>query len=278
MEAFLDSSQRSQNYLIMNNSMSNYFNNLYLLTAILVSMIIHLILLIVTDLTLNHRIYLSPPSDIEISFINKIPNSNLTEKLIANPKNSIQEEKITAPKEKKQIKNNTKSVKVSPVINKIKNNAKSVKVVPSIKKITTIDTNQILSNIKQSIPIAIEGINKKIRSKKISSSTADYEYRLYFEAWRQKVERIGALNYPEAAKSGVFGALRLTVSLSQTGNIEDIIINKSSGNPALDKAAISIVKMGAPYAKFSDRMRNEVDIIRITRTWKFTEGNKFSSQ
>ena len=278
MEAFLDSSQRSQNYLIMNNSMSNYFNNLYLLTAILVSMIIHLILLIVTDLTLNHRIYLSPPSDIEISFINKIPNSNLTKKLIANPKNSIQEEKITAPKEKKQIKNNTKSVKVSPVINKIKNNAKSVKVVPSIKKITTIDTNQILSNIKQSIPIAIEGINKKIRSKKISSSTVDYEYRLYFEAWRQKVERIGALNYPEAAKSGVFGALRLTVSLSQTGNIEDIIINKSSGNPALDKAAISIVKMGEPYAKFSNRMRNEVDLIRITRTWKFTEGNKFSSQ
>ena len=278
MEAFLDSSQRSQNYLIMNNSMSNYFNNLYLLTAILVSMIIHLILLIITDLTLNHRVYLSPPSDIEISFINKIPNNNLTEKLIANPKNSIQEEKITAPKEKKQIKNNTKSVKVSPVINKIKNNAKSVKVVPSIKKITTIDTNQILSNIKQSIPIAIEGINKKIRSKKISSSTADYEYRLYFEAWRQKVERIGALNYPEAAKSGVFGALRLTVSLSQTGNIEDIIINKSSGNPALDKAAISIVKMGEPYAKFSNRMRNEVDLIRITRTWKFTEGNKFSSQ
>ena len=258
--------------------MSNYFNNLYLLTAILVSMIIHLILLIVTDLTLNHRVYLSPPSDIEISFINKIPNSNLTKKLIANPKNSIQEEKITAPKEKKQIKNNAKSVKVSPVINKIKNNAKSVKVVPSIKKITTIDTNQILSNIKQSIPIAIEGINKKIRSKKISSSTADYEYRLYFEAWRQKVERIGALNYPEAAKSGVFGALRLTVSLSQTGNIEDIIINKSSGNPALDKAAISIVKMGEPYAKFSNRMRNEVDLIRITRTWKFTEGNKFSSQ
>mgnify|MGYP001181134662 CR=1 FL=1 len=278
MEAFLDSSQRSQNYLIMNNSMSNYFNNLYLLTAILVSMIIHLILLIVTDLTLNHRVYLSPPSDIEISFINKIPNNNLTEKLIANPKNLIQEEKITAPKEKKQIKNDAKFVKVSPVINKIKNDAKSVKVVPSIKKITTIDTNQILSNIKQSIPIAIEGINKKIRSKKISSSTADYEYRLYFESWRQKVERIGALNYPEEAKSGVFGALRLTVSLSQMGNIEDIIINKSSGNPALDKAAISIVKMGEPYAKFSNRMRNEVDLIRITRTWRFTEGNKFSSQ
>jgi|TARA_B110000971_G_C20028094_1_gene509894 TonB family protein len=262
----------------MNNAMSNYFNNLYLLTAILVSMIIHLILLIITDLTLNHQVYLAPPSDIEISFINKIPNNNINRRLIASPNKSIQEEKITGPKVKKQIKNNAKSVKVSPVINEIKNNAKSVKVAPSIKKITAIDTNQILSNIKQSIPIAIEGINKKIRSKKISSSTVDYEYRLYFEAWRQKVERIGALNYPEAAKSAIFQALRLTVSLSQTGNIEDIVINKSSGNPALDEAAILIVKMGEPYAKFSNRMRNEVDLIRITRTWKFTEGNKFSSQ
>ena len=62
------------------------------------------------------------------------------------------------------------------------------------------------------------------------------------------------------------------------GNIESIIINKSSGNSELDNAAISIVRMGSPYAKFSDRMRNEVDTVQITRTWKFTEGNRLSSQ
>ena len=277
MEAFLDSRQRSLNHLIMNNVMSNYFNNLYLLVAIQVSMIIHLILLILTDLTLNHKVYLSPPSDIEISFVNSTPKK-LKEKFVTKIKESNQEKKLTAPKVKKQIKNNAASVKVSPIDNGIKNNAASVKVAPPIKKITAIDSNQILSNIKESIPITIKNINKKIRSKKISSSTADYEYRLYFEAWRQKVERIGALNYPEAAKSGIFGSLRLTVSLNQDGNVQDMVINKSSGYAALDEAAISIVRMGAPYAKFSNRMRNEVDVIRITRTWKFTEENKFSSQ
>ena len=251
----------------MNNSISNYFNNLYLLTAILISMIIHLILLIVTDLTLNHQVYLSPPSDIEIIFVTLTPppppnNYNVEEKLTIKPKELIKEKKIIVPTIQK----------------KIKNNAASVKTAPSIKKITVIDSNQILSNIKESIPISISNKNKKFRSKKISSSTVDYEYKLYFEAWRQKVERIGALNYPEAAKSGIFGALRLTVSLTQDGNIKNIVIDKSSGYPELDEAAISIVKMGAPYAMFSDRMRNEVDIIRITRTWKFTEGNKFSSQ
>ena len=245
--------------------MSSYFSNLYLISAILVSMIIHLILLIVTDLTLNHKVYLSPPSDIEISFITPIPipnNDKLRKKLTSKPKDQTKNLKVIAPTIQK----------------KIKNNAASVKTAPPIKKITAIDSNQILSNIKESIPISIPNSNKKFRSKKISSSTADYEYRLYFEAWRQKVERIGALNYPESAKLGLFGALRLTVSLTQAGTIENITINKSSGYSKLDKAAISIVRMGAPYAKFSEKMRNEVDIIRITRTWKFTEGNKFSSQ
>jgi protein TonB len=253
----------------MNNTMSSYFSNLYLFSAILVSMIIHLILLIVTDLTLNQQYYLSPSSDIEISFITPIPipnndndNDNLRKKLASKSKDSTKVQKVIVPTIQKKIKNNTASVKTAP----------------TIKKITPIDSNQILSNIKELIPIRIPNNNKKFRSKKISSSTVDYEYRLYFEAWRQKVERIGALNYPEAAKSGIFGALRLTVSLTQAGNIENIVINKSSGYSELDKAAISIVRMGAPYAKFSNRMRNEVDIIRITRTWKFTEGNKFSSQ
>ena len=248
----------------MNNAMSNDINNLYLLTAILVSIIIHLILLIVTEISLSNQIYSSSSSDIEISFITPTPNNfDLSKKLIAKPiEPSLQ--KVIEPSLHKRIKKN----------------AASVKATSSVKKITTIDSKQILFNIKQLIPnnIKSNSISKKIRRKKISSSSEDYEYRLYFEAWRQKVERIGALNYPEAAKSGIFGSLRLTVSLTQAGKIENIIIDKSSGYTELDKAAISIVEMGSPYAKFSNRMRNEVDIIHITRTWKFTDGNKFSSK
>jgi len=261
----------------MNSAMNNYFNNLYLLLAILVSMIIHLIFLIVADLTLSHKFYLFPSPDIEINFKSPPPNNeNISKQLIPKAKDLTHESKVIESKSKKKIQKII-PVKISPVVNEIKNNAASVKASKTIKKITAIDSSQILSNIKKSIPIS-HGNNKKYRSKKISSSTADYEYRLYFEAWRQKVERIGSLNYPEAAKSLIFGSLRLTVSLTQMGNIESIIINKSSGNSELDNAAISIVRMGSPYAKFSDRMRNEVDTVQITRTWKFTEGNRLSSQ
>jgi protein TonB len=67
------------------------------------------------------------------------------------------------------------------------------------------------------------------------------------------------------------------VSLNKEGNIKEIIINKTSGNKELDEAAIKIVRLGEPYAVFSTKMQKEVDLINITRTWKFTEDSYSSN-
>ena len=141
-----------------------------------------------------------------------------------------------------------------------------------------IDTSKILSRIsKIDFSTKTESRKNQQRVKSISANTTDYLYRLYFEAWRQKVEQIGAMNYPrEASKLGMFGSLRLTVSLNSDGMIEKLFINKSSGYKELDEAALNIVKLGAPYAKFPTEIQKEVDIINITRKWKFTERNTFS--
>jgi len=74
----------------------------------------------------------------------------------------------------------------------------------------------------------------------------------------------------------MFGSLRLTVSLNSDGTIEKLFINKSSGHKKLDEAALNIVRLGAPYAKFPSQIHKEVDIINITRKWKFTERSGFS--
>jgi protein TonB len=85
------------------------------------------------------------------------------------------------------------------------------------------------------------------------------------------------MNYPrEASKLGMFGSLRLTVALNSDGGIEKLFINKSSGYKKLDEAALNIVRLGAPYAKFPAEILKEVDIINITRKWKFTERNSFT--
>jgi protein TonB len=94
---------------------------------------------------------------------------------------------------------------------------------------------------------------------------------LYLEAWRQKVERIGNMNYPSAARNQkLYGRLQLTVSIRSDGSIEGIAIDKSSGSKVLDNAAINIVKLAAPYSKFSAKMKKTTDILGITRTWTFT--------
>lgn len=136
-----------------------------------------------------------------------------------------------------------------------------------------LDTAKLFAEIS-SLDLATKKTTASLRVKRISARSKDYEYRSYFEAWQQKVERIGALNYPKEADQGNFGALRLTVSIRQDGSVEKVVIEKSSGSKALDEAAKNIVMLAAPFAEFSQKMRNEVDIINISRSWKFTNSSK----
>jgi protein TonB len=120
---------------------------------------------------------------------------------------------------------------------------------------------------------------KQPRRKYIGASTKEYKYALYAEAWRQKVETLGNMNYPEEAREKKFsGQLRMTVSLKPDGRIDNIEINQSSGFKILDEAAKRIVELGAPYAPFPEDIRKEVDILSITRTWTFTKDEYLSTQ
>ena len=102
---------------------------------------------------------------------------------------------------------------------------------------------------------------------------------MYLEAWRQKVERIGNMNYPEAARNQkLYGQLRMTVSIKADGSIEKIVIDKSSGSKILDEAAKNILNLAAPYAKFSAEMQKNTDILDITRTWTFTQEDALATQ
>ena len=120
---------------------------------------------------------------------------------------------------------------------------------------------------------------KRPKRKFIGGRTKEYRYALYVESWRQKVERVGNLNYPEAAKNlKLYGQLQLTVSIKADGSVESIGINRSSGHKVLDEAAKHIVELGAPYATFPDDVRNEVDILSITRTWTFTKEDNLATE
>lgn len=120
---------------------------------------------------------------------------------------------------------------------------------------------------------------KRPKRRFIGARTKEASDAMYLEAWRQKVERIGNMNYPEAARNQkIYGQLRMTVSIKSDGSIEKIEIDKSSGSKVLDEAAKNIVNLAAPYAKFTEEMKRNTDILGITRTWTFTQEDELATQ
>lgn len=119
---------------------------------------------------------------------------------------------------------------------------------------------------------------KRPKRKFIGARTQEYRFATYVEAWRQKVERVGNLNYPETAKEQkIYGQLRMTVSIKADGSLEKVEINQSSGHNILDDAARRIVELAAPYAPFPEDIRKDTDILSITRTWTFTRQDSLSA-
>ena len=123
-----------------------------------------------------------------------------------------------------------------------------------------------------------EEYQKRPKRKFLGARTQEYRFATYVEAWRQKVERVGNLNYPEEAKEQkLYGQLRMTVSIKADGSIEKIEINQSSGHAVLDSAAKRIVELAAPYAPFPEDISKDFDILSITRTWTFTRQDSLAA-
>jgi protein TonB len=119
-----------------------------------------------------------------------------------------------------------------------------------------------------------EAYAKRPRRKFISANTKEFEYATYMAAWVAKVERVGNLNYPDQARrQGVDGSLVLTVTLRRDGSVESIEIIQPSGHTLLDDSARRIVELAAPFAPIPQTESEEIDLLHITRTWRFLTGN-----
>ncbi len=136
-----------------------------------------------------------------------------------------------------------------------------------------------IARLEAQISKSLDMYEKMPKRKFIGARTEEYRYAQYVEDWRAKVERIGNLNYPEAARrQKIYGKLTLTVSIRSDGSVESIEINRSSGQRILDAAAMRIVKLAAPYPPFPPDIRKETDVLSITRTWMFTSTDRLESE
>jgi protein TonB len=178
--------------------------------------------------------------------------------------------------------NASKTVETHPTNNKpIPNPVKSKQETPN-KALHGLDlaaASLETARLEAQISREEEAYQKRPKRKSLGVRSQEYRFAAYVEAWRQKVERIGNLNYPEAARDQkIYGKLQMTVYIESDGSLEKIEIKRSSGSPILDQAAKRIVEMGAPYAAFPEDIRKDVDIIDVTRTWTFTKEDNLTSR
>ena len=118
----------------------------------------------------------------------------------------------------------------------------------------------------------IEDENARPKRGYITPSTREVEYAMYFKQWADKVERIGNINYPEAARGRLY-RLVMTVSVYADGRVEKIEIDRSSGTREIDNAARRIVRLGEPYGRFSAPMQARYGVLDLTMTWTFSRSD-----
>jgi len=106
----------------------------------------------------------------------------------------------------------------------------------------------------------------------ISANTREARIAAYLSRWKNRIERIGTLNFPNAADSkGLTRYPTLEVAIDADGNLNEVIIRNSSGIRSLDQDAINIVKISAPFDPFPEFLRAEYDVLRFAYEWRFTD-------
>ncbi|HEY2035515.1 MAG TPA: TonB family protein [Steroidobacteraceae bacterium] len=95
----------------------------------------------------------------------------------------------------------------------------------------------------------------------------------YLVAWRAKVERVGTLNFPAAARSaGTNANPVIEVAISANGRLDLAAIRRSSGDPELDQAALSILKLASPFDPFPPELAQRYRVLHFVYEWQFVGG------
>jgi len=146
----------------------------------------------------------------------------------------------------------------------------------SVRGVDLAQSALAIARMEAQIARQIEDYNKRPRRKEITARTVEVSYAMYFKQWTEKIERVGSLNYPPAAKGRPY-TLLLTVSIKEDGDVEKVEIDRPSGNKEVDQHALRIIDLAKPFGRFSPQMRAEYQVFDIVTTWTFTPAGALSA-
>jgi len=121
-------------------------------------------------------------------------------------------------------------------------------------------------------PAVVRSDDAKLGRRSIFGSlNQEVPVRMYVEAWQQKIERNGRLNYSQLARDRARGDPIVSVTIRSDGSLEDITILHSSGQAEIDEAVRRIVRLNSPFAPFPKNVATRYDQVEIRRIWRFDD-------
>ncbi len=146
------------------------------------------------------------------------------------------------------------------------------------------DSSKAIARREAEISRNIEEYNKRPKKTQITPNTREVGYAMYYKALQDRIEKQGTFNFPQKDGKKLYGELVLYIPVYQDGTIYERDggprVERSSGNPALDNAALRIVRRAAPFGKFPPNMRSsdKDDVWEIITRFKFTREDSLEAE
>jgi protein TonB len=147
-----------------------------------------------------------------------------------------------------------------------------------------LDSAKAIARREAEIAKNFEDYNKRPKKTQITPSTREVGYAMYYKALQERIEKIGTLNFPQQDGRKLYGELVIYIPVFQDGTIYEKEggprVERSSGNPALDRAALRIVHRSAPFGRFPQNMRStgKDDVWEIITRFNFTREDALEAE
>lgn len=162
------------------------------------------------------------------------------------------------------------------VVPEQKDKGKPQEAPPQPQGVDLLDSAKAIARMEAEISKNIEDYNKRPKRTQITPSTREAGYAMYYKALQERIEKLGTLNFPQKDGRKLYGELIVSIPVFQDGSIFERDggprIERSSGNPELDRAALAIIRRSAPFGRFPENMRSvgKDDLWEVITRFKFT--------
>ncbi len=142
----------------------------------------------------------------------------------------------------------------------------------------------LLARREAEIARDIADYNKRPVKTQLTPSTRRVEYAMYYTAVQQRIEQTGTQHFPERDGKKMYGELIVYIPVFQDGSIYEKEggprVERSSGNAALDQAALLIVRRAAPFGSFPAALRRDgkTHVWEIVTRFHFTRDQTLESR